>query len=120
MSFYYLYLLLVLNVLNSIVLMGYNNSKSVSTYAFGIPTNNLYSVHGSIYQRDAVSARYEEKRSSVARCMGGEAKAPRRVVGLNQCLELVPSNCQNEALQLLFMMVLTHTGNASRILIKRC
>jgi hypothetical protein len=31
------------------------------------------------------------------------------VKGLNQCLKLVPSICQkNEALQLLFMMVLTH------------
>ena len=37
----------MLNVLNLIVLMGYGHSKSVSTYAFGIPTN-LFSVHGSI------------------------------------------------------------------------
>ena len=48
--------------------MGYSNSKSVSTYAFGIPTNNVYSVHGGIYQSDAVSARWEEeKRSAVHR-----------------------------------------------------
>jgi hypothetical protein len=40
--------------------------------------------------------------------MGGKAKAPKRVAGLNQRLELVPSICQNEALQLLYMMVLTH------------
>ncbi len=95
----------LLVVLNLIVLMGYSNSKSVSTYAFGIPTNNLYSVHGSINQSDSVSARYEEKRSA---CMGGKAKAPKRVAGLNQRLELVPSICQNEALQLPFMIVLTH------------
>ena len=66
------FLLFVLNVLNLIVLMGYSNPKSVSTYAFvGIPTNNLYSFHGgSIYQSDAVSARYEEKRSAVHRWRG--------------------------------------------------
>ena len=60
--------------------MGYSNSKSVSTYAFGIPTNNVYSVHGGIYQSDAVSARWEEeKRRSDAvsavhrwRCKGTE------------------------------------------------
>ena len=49
--------------------MGYSNSKSVSTYTFGIPTNNYAnSVHGGIYQSDAVSARWEEeKRSAVHR-----------------------------------------------------
>ena len=41
--------------LNSINGLCYSNSKSVSTYTFGIPTNNyVYSVHGGIYQRDAV------------------------------------------------------------------
>ena len=43
--------------------MGYSNSKSVSTYTFGIPTNNyVYSVHDGIYQSDAVSARWEEEK----------------------------------------------------------
>ena len=43
--------------------MAYSNSKSVSTYTFGIPTNNYAnSVHGGIYQSDAVSARWEEEK----------------------------------------------------------
>ena len=47
--------------------------------------------------------------------MGGKAKAPKRVAGLNQRLELVPSICQNEALQLLFMMMLTHAPSFMRL-----
>ena len=72
--------------------MGYSNSKSVSTCAFGIPTN-LYSVHGSIKVTQSQVGR--EERGACARCMGGEAKAPRvaSLCSLNQCLELVPSIC---------------------------
>ena len=87
--------------------MGYSNSKSVSTYAFGIPTN-IYSVHGSIKVTQSQVGR--EERSACARCMAGEAKAP-RVASLTQCLELVPSICQ--ALQLLFMMVLMTQHHAT-------
>jgi hypothetical protein len=92
--------------------MGYSNSKSVSSYAFGIPTD-LYSIHGSIKvtqcQVVGRERRGGERTVHGRRRGGGEAKAP-RVAGLplNRCLELVPSICQREALQLLFMVVLTH------------
>ena len=94
--------------------MGYSNSKSVSSYAFGIPTN-LYSIHGSNKVTQCQVVGREEEKS--ARAVHGWAVARTaarqrhlaRVAGLlNQCLELVPSICQREALQLLFMVVLTH------------
>ncbi len=71
------FLLLLLNVLNWIVLVGYSNSKSVSTYVFGI-TTNLYSVYGNIKVTQCQVGREEE-----SACVHG-----RRGKGLNQCLEL--------------------------------
>ena len=59
---------------------------------------------------------YKEEKSAravhgwaVARAAARQKRHLARVAGLlNQSLELVPSICQKEALQLLFMVVLTH------------
>ena len=66
--------------------MGYSNSKSVSTYVFGIPTN-LYSVHGNIKVTQCQVGREENRRVRTR----GEEKTP-RVASLSQCLELMPTS----------------------------
>ncbi len=68
--------------------MGYSNSKSVSTYVFGI-TTNLYSVHGNIKVTQCQVGREEE-----SACAHG-----RRGKGLmNQCSFDIPEGSAAAAL----------------------